>query len=112
MIDKERAVAILKIFYGRFWGISDLMDFQSESPQALEDEFHKAVDDYLAFCAETGKTPQRERYSLKMITVVPILLHPVEVKHQGILGVSLGLAQRVPVAGASREVREINAEGR
>lgn len=58
-----------KIFYGRFWGISDLMDFQSESPQALEDEFHKAVDDYLAFCAETGKTPQRERYSLKMITV-------------------------------------------
>lgn len=27
------------------------------------------MDDYLAFCAETGKTPQRERYSLKMITV-------------------------------------------
>lgn len=56
-------------FYGKLLGISDLVDFHAESPQAMEDEFHKAVDDYLAFCAETGKTPQREYGGMKMITV-------------------------------------------
>lgn len=57
------------IFYGKILGISDLIDFQSESTQALEDEFHKAVDDYLAFCAETGKLPEQEHIGTKMITV-------------------------------------------
>ena len=57
------------IFYGKILGLSDLVDFQSESAQTLEDAFHKAVDDYLAFCAETGKIPLRERNSMKMITV-------------------------------------------
>lgn len=64
------------IFYGKILGISDLVDFQSESAQALEDEFHKAVDDYLAFCAETGKIPQRERNSMKMITVPELEADP------------------------------------
>lgn len=58
-----------RIFYGKILGISDLVDFQSESAQTLKDEFHKAVDDYLEFCAETGKTPQREYSGVKMITV-------------------------------------------
>lgn len=58
-----------RIFYGKILGISDLVDFQSESAQALEDAFHKAVDDYLEFCAETGKLPQREHIGTKMITV-------------------------------------------
>lgn len=46
-----------KIFYGKILGISDLVDFQSETPQTLEDEFCKSVDDYLAFCREIGKEP-------------------------------------------------------
>lgn len=58
-----------RIFYGNILGISDLVDFQSENTQGLENEFHKAVDDYLVFCAETGKIPQRGRNSTKMITV-------------------------------------------
>lgn len=47
-----------RIFYGKILGISDLADFQSENAKELEDEFHKAVDDYLAFCKEIGKEPQ------------------------------------------------------
>ena len=58
-----------RIFYGKILGISDLIDFQSESTQALEDEFHKAVDDYLAFCTETGKLPEQEHIGTKMITM-------------------------------------------
>lgn len=57
------------IFYGTILEISDMVDFQAENAEDLENEFHKAVDDYLAFCAEIGKIPQRERHSMKMITV-------------------------------------------
>lgn len=44
-----------RIFYGTILGISDMVDFQSESVKDLEDEFHKAVDDYLVLCAEIRK---------------------------------------------------------
>lgn len=50
------------IFYGKLLGISDLVDFQSESAEDLEGEIHKAVDDYLDLCAEIGKGPQRGYY--------------------------------------------------
>lgn len=49
-----------RIFYGKILGISDLVDFQSENAKDLETEFHKAVDDYLEFCEEIGKQPQKE----------------------------------------------------
>lgn len=47
------------IFYGTILGISDAVDFQPDSAKDLEEEFHKAVDDYLEFCKEIGKTPAK-----------------------------------------------------
>lgn len=44
-----------KVFYGTILGISDMVDFQAEKAEDLENEFHKAVDNYLAFCLEIGK---------------------------------------------------------
>lgn len=41
-------------------GIDDLIDFYSDSAKEIENEFHAAVDDYLAFCEEVGKQPQKE----------------------------------------------------
>lgn len=58
-----------RIFYGAILGISDMVDFQSESTEDLEDEFHKAVDDYLAFCVENGLEPKREHTGVKIIPV-------------------------------------------
>lgn len=46
-----------RIFYGKISGIHDLVDFQTESAEDLEGEFRKAVDAYLAFCADIGKEP-------------------------------------------------------
>ena len=46
-----------KVFYGKISGIDDLVDFYSENAKSIETEFLKAVDDYLAFCAEIGKDP-------------------------------------------------------
>lgn len=46
------------VFFGRLLGINDLVNFESENVEGLEEEFHQAVDDYLAFCSEIGKQPE------------------------------------------------------
>ncbi|RKJ76335.1 type II toxin-antitoxin system HicB family antitoxin [Butyricicoccus sp. 1XD8-22] len=61
------------IFYGKILGISDLVDFQSENAKMLEIEFRKAVDDYLEFCKEIGKEPQREYNGLFNVRIPPEL---------------------------------------
>lgn len=62
-----------RIFYGKLLGISDLVDFRSESAKDLEDEFHKAVDDYLEFCGEIGKEPQKAYSGLFNVRIPPEL---------------------------------------
>lgn len=47
------------VFFGRLLGINDLVSFESANEEGLEEEFHKAVDDYLTFCSEIGKQPEK-----------------------------------------------------
>lgn len=71
-----------QIFYGKILGISDLVDFQSESAKDLEAEFHKAVDDYLDFCAEIGKEPQKEYSGLFNVRIPPELHREISILAQ------------------------------
>lgn len=43
------------ILHGKIENIEDLIVFESTDITKIEDEFHKAVDDYIAFCKEIGK---------------------------------------------------------
>lgn len=45
------------LLHGRIEGIRDLVNFESETVESIIKEFHSAVDDYLDFCAEIGKSP-------------------------------------------------------
>lgn len=45
---------------GKIEGINDYIDFEADSIDEVEKEFHSAVDDYLEFCAEVGKEPEKE----------------------------------------------------
>ena len=47
------------ILYGKIEGISDFVDFYCESANEVKLEFEKAVDDYLEFCKENGKVPEK-----------------------------------------------------
>ena len=47
------------VFFGKLFGINDLVTFEGTSVKALEKSFREAVDDYLATCAELGKEPER-----------------------------------------------------
>ena len=53
--------------YGKIEGISDLVNFMSDSLSGIEREFHSAVDDYLEFCDEVGKEPARSMQKLEII---------------------------------------------
>lgn len=44
---------------GKILGINDLVTFEAEKPSDVEREFHEAVDDYIKFCAEIGKEPEK-----------------------------------------------------
>lgn len=80
-----------RVFYGTILGISDMVDFQSDSAKDLEEEFHKAVDDYLEFCAEIGKEPQKEYSGLFNVRISPELHREVSIFAQA-EGVTLNKA--------------------
>lgn len=48
------------VLRGKIEGIDDLVDFECENANDAEKEFHEAVDEYLAFCEEVGKEPDKE----------------------------------------------------
>ena len=47
------------LLYGRIEGINDLVNFESRQLDDIEKQFHLAVEDYLDFCKELGKEPER-----------------------------------------------------
>jgi predicted HicB family RNase H-like nuclease len=48
-----------QVLHGKIEGIVDLITFESDSANEIEKEFHDAVDDYLIFCEEMGKEPNK-----------------------------------------------------
>lgn len=62
-----------RVLYGKIEGIGDLVNFHSESPETIEEEFHTAVDDYLAFCKDLGKNPEKPYKGVFNVRVSPEL---------------------------------------
>ena len=48
-----------RVLHGRIEGITDLVNFECENASEVEDAFKEAVDDYLAFCEDTGAAPEK-----------------------------------------------------
>lgn len=46
-------------YYGRILGMSDELAYTGTTMPDLAAGFHKAVDDYLQSCKETGKEPEK-----------------------------------------------------
>lgn len=45
------------IFWGKVLGTTDSITFEGETLQELTNDFHNAIDFYLADCANTDRTP-------------------------------------------------------
>ena len=46
------------VFFGKVQGIRSLISYEGTNASELVDDFHGAVDDYLALCAEEGTAPE------------------------------------------------------
>lgn len=62
-----------RLLHGKIEGINDLVTFECEDAAQIEAEFHKAVDDYLNFCQEVGKQPEKEYRGLFNVRIKPEL---------------------------------------
>ena len=62
-----------KLLFGVIDGIRDLVSFEAKSAQDIEKEFQAAVDDYLAFCEEVGKEPEKSFKGTFNVRVTPEL---------------------------------------
>jgi len=48
-----------KRLFGRVVGISDKISFEGNTLGELEDNFKESIDDYIEFCKEMGKIPEK-----------------------------------------------------
>ena len=58
---------------GKIEGITDFVNFESASIGSVIKDFHDAVDDYLDFCREVGKEPEREYKGVFNVRIAPEL---------------------------------------
>ncbi len=61
------------VLRGKIEGIKDFVDFECSDVTQVEEEFHNAVDEYLEFCKEVGKEPDKEYKGTFNIRISPDL---------------------------------------
>lgn len=49
-----------EILVGEVFGITDMIGFHGSSIKELKSKFEHAIDEYLEYCAEIGKNPEKE----------------------------------------------------
>lgn len=57
-IGKVRIDDEASILYGEVINIRDVITFAGVSVEEVQQAFRESVDDYLAFCAERGESPE------------------------------------------------------
>lgn len=62
------------IFYGKVLGIQALISYEGTDAQSLVEDFHAAVDDYLAICKANNTTPETA-YKGSFNVRIPAELH-------------------------------------
>ncbi len=60
--------------HGRLLSINDIVTYEGNSLVDIKKAFRDSVDDYLAFCVETGKNPDKP-YSGKMMFRIDPKIH-------------------------------------
>jgi predicted HicB family RNase H-like nuclease len=47
------------LLHGEVLGVRDVVTFEGKSVEELEEAFRDSIDDYLEFCSEIGKNPDK-----------------------------------------------------
>jgi len=69
-----------RIFHGDVVDLHDVITFQGTSVDELEQAFQDSVDDYLEFCEELGKEPDKPFSGKFIVRIDPSLHRKVTIK--------------------------------
>ena len=61
------------LFHGQVLHVRDVITFQGRSVDELRQAFADSVDDYIAFCAERGETPEKPFSGRFLVRIDPDL---------------------------------------
>lgn len=62
------------VLYGEVINVRDVITFEGQSVEEIQQAFQESVDDYLAFCAERNELPEKP-FSGKFVLRLPAELH-------------------------------------
>lgn len=62
------------IFHGEIVDTHDIITFQGKSVEEIRQAFHDSIDEYLEWCKERNKTPDKP-FSGKLVVRIPPALH-------------------------------------
>jgi predicted HicB family RNase H-like nuclease len=62
------------ILYGEVINVRDVITFEGTTVDEVQQAFRESVDDYLAFCAQRGESPEKP-FSGKFVVRLPAELH-------------------------------------
>ena len=60
-----------QLFVGQVLGINDSLNFHGTSVQELTESFHNCIDNYLSYCEQCGKNPEREFRGVFNVRISP-----------------------------------------
>ncbi len=62
-----------KIFVGEVFGITDSLNFHGRSIDELENSFRDCIENYLDYCKQIGKEPQKEFSGNFNVRISPVV---------------------------------------
>lgn len=62
------------VFHGEVVNLRDVVTFEGRSVDELRRAFEDSIEDYLAFCADRGETPEKP-YSGRFVVRLDTMLH-------------------------------------
>lgn len=90
-----------RIIVGRVLDVDDIISFHGESVTEFEEQFHSAVDGYIAACAVLGSAPEKPASGRLMLRVAP-QVHSAALKAAAQSGLSLNKWAEAALGDAAR----------
>ena len=103
--------ASIDAFHGRIVGLQDVVTFQGCSLDELRREMAESVEDYLAFCAEVGKEPERPYRGEFLVRTTPELHRAAAIEAEA-SGMSLNAWIEETLSAVVREGRPVYGKHR
>ena len=99
----------IEAFHGRIVGLQDVVTFQGRSLDELRREMAESVDDYLEFCGEVGKEPERPYRGEFLVRTTPELHRAATIEAEA-SGMSLNAWVEATITSVVRERRPAYGE--